>query len=257
MTNFTNDVIGLVPMAGQATRLAPLPGSKELLPLGFQERDQGGVYPKVISAYLLETMRRAAITRVMLVLRQGKLDIANYYAGGAALGLELAYSFMKQPYGVPYTLDSAFAFVRNSYVAVGFPDIIYEPKDAFVKLRQRLETSTADVILGLFPASAPSRSDMVETAPSGELHTILIKPAQTDLTLSWGLALWAPSFTAFMHNYLARLEASQGTPEVQLSTLLLEAKKAGLSIDTLSFPAGGFWDVGTPEGYRVALERFG
>ena len=192
-----------------------------------------------------------------MVLRQGKWDIANYYADGSAFGLELAYTLMKQPYGVPYTLDSAFPFVKDHYVAVGFPDIIYSPQDIFVKLREKLETSTTDVLLGLFPASAPERSDMVEVGPEGKVRNIFIKPAQTTLTLSWGLAIWAPSFTVFMHDYLENLEASQDTPEVQLSTLLLEAMRAGLSIETLSFPEGGFWDVGTPEGYRRALERFG
>ena len=42
MTHFTKELIGLVPMAGQATRLSPLPGSKELLPLGFQQHPKGG-----------------------------------------------------------------------------------------------------------------------------------------------------------------------------------------------------------------------
>lgn len=243
-------------MAGQATRLSPLPSSKELLPLGFQKRE-GGEYPKVISSYLLDAMRNADITQIMLVLRRGKWDIANYYADGGAFGLELAYTLMKKPHGVPYTLDSAYSFVKDKYVAVGFPDILYKPQDAFVQLREKLETSNADVLLGLFPASAPNRSDMVEVGPGGELRNIFIKPAQTNLTLSWGLAIWAPSFTAFMHTFLETFEASQDAPEVQISALLLEALKAGLSIETLSFPEGGFWDVGTPEGYRTALERLG
>ena len=31
------DLIGLIPAAGKATRIAPLPGSKELFPVGFTE----------------------------------------------------------------------------------------------------------------------------------------------------------------------------------------------------------------------------
>jgi hypothetical protein len=32
----TNDVIGLIPCGGHATRIAPLPCSKEVLPLGLR-----------------------------------------------------------------------------------------------------------------------------------------------------------------------------------------------------------------------------
>ena len=63
----TNDstlkLIGLVPAAGRATRIQPLPCSKELLPVGFQATgrldDDQALRPKVVSHYLLESMFRA------------------------------------------------------------------------------------------------------------------------------------------------------------------------------------------------------
>jgi glucose-1-phosphate thymidylyltransferase len=50
-------VIGLIPAGGQATRIAPLPCSKELFPLGFSSMNSGqGMRPKVVCHYLLEKM---------------------------------------------------------------------------------------------------------------------------------------------------------------------------------------------------------
>ncbi len=45
------EIIGLIPAAGQATRLAPLPCSKELYPIGLE---RGGARPKVVCEYLLD-----------------------------------------------------------------------------------------------------------------------------------------------------------------------------------------------------------
>ena len=56
------EVVGLIPAGGQATRLAPLPCSKELYPIGFRfaEADHS-LRPKVVSHYLLEKMRKSIL----------------------------------------------------------------------------------------------------------------------------------------------------------------------------------------------------
>jgi glucose-1-phosphate thymidylyltransferase len=59
---YTNEVIGIIPAAAKAIRLAPLPCSKELYPIGFRAVGQGNeIRPKVVSHYLLEKMRLANI----------------------------------------------------------------------------------------------------------------------------------------------------------------------------------------------------
>ena len=58
------EVIGLIPAAGQATRLSPLPCSKELFPIGFGASKTGhNLVPKVVCQHLLEKMRLAGITK--------------------------------------------------------------------------------------------------------------------------------------------------------------------------------------------------
>ncbi len=251
------DIIGLVPMAGRATRLGQLPGSKELLPLGFRALPDGTLQAKVVSHYLLETFRNAGIHKVVMVLRPGKWDIPAYYRDGGDFGLDIAYTLAKLPYGVPYTLDSAYAFVRDAHVAVGFPDIVYEPPDAFRHLRERLVASHADVVLGLFPATAPERSDMVAVDEDGRVRDIVVKPLETRLTLSWALALWSPRFTEFLHTYLAGLALATDASEVQLGPVLLAAQAAGLEVQTHTFATGTFLDIGTAPGLKLALQRYG
>ncbi|HRV95997.1 MAG TPA: hypothetical protein P5526_27850, partial [Anaerolineae bacterium] len=65
------DIIGLMPSGGQANRLAPLPGSKELYPVGFRPTNEGP-RPKVVCAYLLEALRRAGASKTYIILREGK-----------------------------------------------------------------------------------------------------------------------------------------------------------------------------------------
>jgi glucose-1-phosphate thymidylyltransferase len=61
------EVIGLIPAAGQATRIAPLPCSKELYSVGFSSMNSGqDLRPKVVCHYLLEKMRLAGIHKIYI-----------------------------------------------------------------------------------------------------------------------------------------------------------------------------------------------
>jgi glucose-1-phosphate thymidylyltransferase len=138
------EVIGLIPAGGQATRIAPLPCSKELYPVGFRQVDEGrSLRPKVICHYLLEKMRLAGATKAYIVLRQGKWDIPAYLGDGTMLNMHLAYLMMHLPFGTPYTVDQAYPFVQDALVAFGFPDIIFQPDDAFVQLLARQAATEA------------------------------------------------------------------------------------------------------------------
>ena len=87
----STEVIGLIPAGGQASRIAPLPCSKELYPIGFQLTKEQGPRPKVVSQYLLEKMSLAGISKAYLVLRPGKWDIPAYFGDGSRLNMHLAY----------------------------------------------------------------------------------------------------------------------------------------------------------------------
>ena len=68
-----NQVVGVIPTAGWATRIGSLPCSKEILPIGFHTADdRSSAQPKVIISYLLDKMRLSGIRKVYIVLRKGK-----------------------------------------------------------------------------------------------------------------------------------------------------------------------------------------
>lgn len=105
-------------------------------------------------------------------------------------------------------------------VVFDFPDILCEPYDLFVRLLDRQAATKADIVLGLFPAHAPSTADMVELDGAGRIRGIKIKPAVTDLRYTWITAVWTPVFGHFMHQYLAAIPLSEfvahaGNPPVR------------------------------------------
>src|SRR3970040_1574143 len=172
------EVVGLIPAGGKAARIAPLPCSKELYPTGFRPADDGhGSRPKVVSHYLLEKMRFAGITKAYIVLRPGKWDIPDYFGDGSMLNIDLAYLMLGASFGVPFTVDQAYPFVRHATVAFGFPDILFESDDSFVRLLERQAAGNADVTLGLFPANHPSKEDIVDFNVNGEVRDLILRPS--------------------------------------------------------------------------------
>jgi len=245
-----------VPAAGHGSRLSPLPCSKELFPIGFEEYpEQGDPHPKVVSQYLLEHMQRAGARQVYVILRKGKWDIPNYYGDGSQLHLQLAYLIMRRPFGCPFSLDQAYPFVRRQRVVFGFPDILFSPEDAFERLLQRQQETEADVVLGCFRVAYPHKWDMVELRENGEVKTILRKPAQSALTYGWALACWGPRFTEFMHGHLQQVEGQLGASGAELSVgeVVQAAIRQGLRVQSTCFENGSCLDVGTPEDLRKAI----
>lgn len=257
------EVIGLIPAGGQATRIAPMPCSKELYPIGFQFAGDGrGPRPKVVCHYLLERMRLAGINKVYIVLRKGKWDIPTYLGDGTFLGIHLAYLMMGLPFGTPYTLGQAFPFVQDALVALGFPDVIFQPEDAFVHLLAQQAATNADVVLGLFPTDQPQATDMVEWDEKGWVRRIIVKPAQTDLHYAWVIAVWTPAFTHFMYKYLAEIQSAQGKAdegrsklrELYVGHVVQAAIEAGLRVEKCLFPQGSYLDIGTPDNLIKAIQ---
>jgi glucose-1-phosphate thymidylyltransferase len=247
------ELIGLVPMAGRATRLAPLPCSKELYPVIIQQGEHGA-RPKVVSEFLLERMRLAGVRKAVLVIRDGKWDIPAYYNDGTALvDLHLAYVTARLPYGPPFSLDAAYPFVKDALVAMGFPDMLFSPDDAFCQLLKRQADTQADVVLGLFPLPDHLVDDLMELDAQGRVRRFFVKQRVPHLNQTWNVAVWRPRFTQFLHNYLADHLRTHGAPETEFITghVLQAAVEAGLTVQTVTFPDGRFLDLGTPEG----LER--
>jgi glucose-1-phosphate thymidylyltransferase len=258
MTLPSREIIGLFPAAGKATRIAPLPCSKELFPVGFQNTADGkSVRPKPVGQYLLEHYRRAGARRVHIVIRKGKWDIPEYFGDGSFLDLSLSYQIMNLPHGAPYTIDQAYDFVREATIVFGFPDILIEPQDAFPRLVAHLEETHADLALGLFPTDQPHLCDPIVFDDHGRIREILVKPPHSDLHFTWTIAAWTSSFTQFLHKYLSDLEEKEAhaasRTEVYMGHVINAAIRDGLRVEGLHLPGARFLDIGVPKNLVQAI----
>ncbi len=61
------------------------------------------------------------------------------------------------PFGQPYTLDQAYPFTQNAVVALGLPEVMFQPDAAFAQLSARQNVADADVVLGPFHAHRPQK----------------------------------------------------------------------------------------------------
>lgn len=248
--------VAIIPAAGRASRLSPLPCSKELYPIGIHANKDNSTHPKVVSHYLLDKFKRAGVEKVFFSLRKDKSDILDYFADGAAFGVDIAYIVPYVPYGVPYTIDRAYQFVKNEIVALGFPDILFEPENAYETLLARQKQRQADVVLGLFPADRPDKCDMVELNEDDTIKRIVVKPEKTSLTMVWGIAIWTPRFTQYLHNFLDSPEPKGTEKELQISDVILAASRDGLHVDTIQVSQKPFIDIGTPEDLQRAIQQY-
>jgi len=253
----SREIIGLIPAGGMATRIAPLPCSKELYPVGFRKVGLGQeVRPKVVSHYLLEKMRAAGITKAYIILREGKWDIPEYFRDGRLVDMHLGYLIRDLPFGPPYTLDQAYPFVQQAVVAFGFPDILFQSEDAFAVLLTRQRNSGADVVLGLFPADRPNRVDMVDVDKNGRVRQIIIKPRRTALSYTWSIAVWTPAFTRFLHAHLTAQKAvAAASPEVSVGQIIQAAIAKELQVEAVQVSNEPYLDIGTPEDLQKAITR--
>ena len=237
--------IGLIPAAGTASRISPLPGSKELYPIGFRLTTDGSLRPKVVCHYLLESMRLAGIRKAYVLLRANKWDIPAYLGDGSLVDMNLGYLVVTSLFGVPYTVDRAYEFVQDAVVTLGFPDIIFQPQDVFVRLLAHLSDSEADLVLGVVPFDQPSKGGMVDFDANGCVSFVVDKPQQSTLRHSWFTAAWTPSFTEFLHQYL--INQPLVTEEVLINDVIQDAINSGLKVEVEVFENGSFLDIGTPE----------
>lgn len=259
-------VIGVIPAAGQGSRISPLPMSKELFPVGFQTlSDRPDLRPKVISQYLLETMRNAGISQVFVILRPGKWDIPQYFGNGHSLQMHIAYTTVHVPFGVPFTIDQAYPFINDAIIALGFPDILVHPDHVYQTLLSRLDRSAADVVLGLFPTEQPDKVGVVDVDQDGRVRHIFEKSTITHLKYMWAIAVWTPKFTAFLHQYvqqkLVEYEKveyekmpSMSIPEVPIGDVIQAGICAGLPVEAEIFSEGTYLDIGTPENLIRAIQ---
>jgi len=258
------NVVGLIPAAGNASRMSPIPCSKELYPIGYMNLDKSNseFHPKVVCHYLLEKLSYAGINKTYVVIRDGKWDIPGYLKDGSLVNMSLSYVVANDPIGVPETLNFSYDFIQDSVIAFGFPDIIFDSNDAFVRLLKKQSAGCTDIVLGLFPVENPRKWDMIEFDEKGKIENIVIKQVRFDLDYAWAIAVWSPRFTKFIRTFLTDFESINKSfkikerfrnREMYIGDIVQAAIYNDLSIDYEIFRNDDCIDVGTPEDLVKAI----
>ncbi len=253
-------ITGLIPAGGLAKRLGKLSCSKEVLPY----TDDSG-RKKVISENLIRYYQLAGITNICFIIRKGKWDIPAYFGDGLSHGVNIGYLLMNLPYGTPFTLNQAYPFIRDRIVALGFPDIVFKPENAFETLKKKLSDSKADIVLGLAPTERYLKSDMIEFKQDGTISSIIIKQNRPDLKYSWFITIWKPAFTEYMNRYLGlflkkhpegHFTAEDGkTREIYVGDVIQSALSDGMKTDYHLFAEGNYIDIGTKEDLQKFISK--
>ncbi|MCO5171382.1 MAG: nucleotidyltransferase family protein [Planctomycetes bacterium] len=232
---------GLIPAAGQGTRIQPLAFSKELLPLG--SRHEGGrERPRAVSEHLVERMLAAGATRLCFVISPGKADILEYY-GGRWGDADVVYAVQPRPEGLCDALFRALPVVRDDdEVLVGLPDTIWLPHDGLCRL-----PAGADLSLLLFPVERPERFDAVLTDDDGRVLEVRVKREDAGTSWVWGaLRLRGAVLRALHALWLERRPRDEYLGTLVNAWLARGGVARGVRAGTT------YVDVGTLDGYREA-----
>jgi glucose-1-phosphate thymidylyltransferase len=233
---------GIIPAAGNGTRIQPLAFSKELLPVGSRHDESGAERPRAVSEYLVDRMLRGGATRICFVISPWKSDILRYY-GGSIGGASLAYVIQDEACGLCDAIFRALPLIQaDEPVIVGLPDTIWFPEDALGALANDRFSFL------LFPVDRPELFDAVETDPEGRVRQVQVKARDARSHWIWG-AFKLPG--AVLHE-LHALWIGREKQDQYIGTLVNAYLEAGGA--AWGARAGqSYVDVGTLNGYREAI----
>jgi dTDP-glucose pyrophosphorylase len=236
---------GILPAAGQGSRIQPLAFSKELLPVGSR-RVSGVERPRAVCEYALERMVVAGASRICIVVSPGKSDIVEYL-GAAHDGTPIAYVVQPEPVGLCDAIFRALPLVADEEaVVVGLPDTVWFPVNALCRL------GDAPLEFLLFPVEHPELFDAVSHDDAGNVLEVEVKSARPRSTWIWG----AFKTNGAMLRELEELWGSRGGVDAYFGTLVNAwLARGGRAVAVRAGQA--YVDVGTMNGYRMAVELLG
>ncbi len=235
-------VWGIIPAAGQGSRIQPLAFSKELLPVG--SRLEAGVErPRAVSEYLVDRMIRAGATRLCFVISPHKSDIVAYF-GGRVGPASVCYTVQQRPDGLCDAIFCALPLIDDEdEVLVGLPDTVWFPEDGLGGL------GAGGLSFLLFPVERPEHFDAVVTDERGHVLEIQVKSPEARTHWVWG----AFKVKGAVLRALEALWHERDRRDPYIGTLVNEyLARGGQAVAVRS--GESYVDVGTLDGYRHALD---
>lgn len=233
---------GIIPAAGNGTRIQPLAFSKELLPVGGRI-GEGRARPKAVSEFLVDRMATAGASKICFVISPQKSDIMRYYGDNCDF-VDIAYVVQPSASGLCDAIFRAHPVIpHDEPVVVGLPDTIWFPENALTTLPDdRLSFL-------LFPVEQPELFDAVVTDEAGRVLAIDVKSPEVRSDWVWG----AFKMPGHVFHELHAFWKARPEPDEYIGTLVNAWLADGG--EAAAVRAGdSYADVGTLEGYRKAME---
>jgi glucose-1-phosphate thymidylyltransferase len=232
---------GIVPAAGQGSRMQPLAFSKELLPVGSR-RDGDRDRPRAVSEYLIERLVLGGADKLCFVISPGKSDILEYYGGGV-FSARAFYSVQPHAAGLCDAIFTALPLIApDEQVLVGLPDTIWFPDDALRHLPDN------ELSFLLFPVERPELFDAVVLDADERVREIQVKQPGAASNWVWGAFKMTGAILADLHTHWC----ARGQQDEYVGTLVNSWLAAGGTARAVR--AGrSYVDVGTVRGYREAV----
>jgi glucose-1-phosphate thymidylyltransferase len=232
---------GIVPAAGQGSRIQPLAFSKELLPVGSR-RDGDRERPRAVSEYLLERLVLGGADKICFVISPGKSDILEYYGGGV-FSASVFYSVQPQPAGLCDAIFRALPLIEpDEHVLIGLPDTIWFPADAL----EALPDGTLSFLL--FPVEQPELFDAVVIEGADRVREIQVKDPNAASRWIWGaFKMPGRTFRELHDLWQARQRQDEYVGTLVNAWLAQGGQARGIRAGL------SYVDVGTVRGYREAV----
>lgn len=244
--------IGIVPAAGEGSRLTLGGYPKELMPIVFRHDGEGRVVPQLAIERCIESLIAAAIDLIVVVVNDRKLDILRQLGDGARYGRPIVYIQQPRPLGLADAIARSVAPFPDCDALLALPDTIFVPGDAPLRLRELVTGGRADLALAVFPTGTPNLLAPV-IHRGGRVQAVMEKPVEAPVANTWGLAAWTARFTSALPELIA--EVSGDAPSI--SPVFARALERGFMVAAADFPEGSYFDLGTPGGLAEAFHSSG
>ncbi len=230
---------GLIPAAGGGTRLGPFTNAipKELLPVG----------DKAVIEHVVEAMRLAGITDIVIVVSPHKHGLSDYLGSGRRFGVNLTYVVQDERKGLADAVLSGEHAIDGSFVVV-LGDNFFRPKEFLKELISYHLNERADATLGVAEVGDVTRHGIIK--PEGDrIAEIIEKPSIEEAPSILG-SIGAYVFERFIFDAIRETKPGYNG-ELQLTDSVKVA--IGLGRRVLYKKIDGIHiDVGTPADLMMA-----
>ncbi|MEM2905138.1 MAG: nucleotidyltransferase family protein [Candidatus Bathyarchaeia archaeon] len=246
-------VVGLVLAAGRGRRLAPYTDAvaKELLPVGE--------FPVI--EYNLRYLEAAGVSKVFIVIGEGKEQIVRYVKDGRRFGLNVAYLFQdaKRAAGTAKAIEAARPWVNGDFI-VAYGDAFFHPGGFVKEMLQFHEERGSWVTVGLYEVTNPSSFAVAKLDENMRMLDIVERPSpeQMEQLRKDGVFLANSGplvFNRAVFGYIAKTALSPDREYWITDTVRLMLRD-GHPVYGFRIPPSVFWrDVGTPQS-RLEADQY-